>query len=65
MDKELKARIMLAEADINEIYKKYKIKPEAVITFAQYNVLPDIIKLALSVINKEGGTIKMQYSDLK
>ncbi len=50
--------------ELTELLKKYNYQFSVRLTFPQYNILPDYIKLALKVIEKEEGQYQIEYTPL-
>jgi hypothetical protein len=54
-----------AQKEVKEILKKYNLNLSYKLEFPVYNILPDEVKLALSILSKHGMRITIEFEDKK
>lgn len=55
----------LAQREIEEILKKYKLKIKYKFEFPIYRILPDEVKLALNVLSRNQMKILIEFESIK
>lgn len=61
---DVQVRIKEFESEYAALPKKYRLKVNIIMKFPQYNILPDHVKLAILVLQKEGMEFGFNYTDL-
>lgn len=54
-----------AQKEVKEILKKYNLNLSYKLEFPIYNIIPDEVKLALSILSKHGMRITVEFEDKK
>lgn len=60
---DLQVRIKQFEADYAALPQKYRLKVNIAMKFPQYNILPEEVKLAIIVLQKNGMEFGFHYED--